>query len=322
MEDPGTPIPSKMSTIQASTISTTAETDTVTTDEELTPLAKTVSNSTLSTWNGPVSLPDNCTLASSKDNAYFHALFKSVPGHDRLLEVYKCALHRDILLQGHLYLSEHYVCFHANIFGWITNLVIEFNEITLIERKMTAMIIPNGIQINTQHAKHTFASFIFREAAYQQLTSLWALHQPQKLHSSTMLDDDDWTSSSSSSDEEDIDNDDDSNSVHTSKDNPPDTSDHLSSYYPTWKGILLVLLFLHSGWMLRQWLRLGNQLQRQEQQHEMDEYDPIASYFGKSQEQHRLYGRLDQLRQRMETLNQQIMNQQSLLYELSPHEDN
>ena len=34
---------------------------------------------------------------------------------------YGCALQRDILIQGRLYISENHVCFHANIFGWVTD---------------------------------------------------------------------------------------------------------------------------------------------------------------------------------------------------------
>lgn len=66
---------------------------------------------------------------------------------------YKCALHRDILLQGHLYLSQHHVCFHANIFGWVTHLVVAYDEIISMEKRNTAIIIPNGIQISTAKAK-------------------------------------------------------------------------------------------------------------------------------------------------------------------------
>lgn len=33
---------------------------------------------------------------------------------------YACALQRDILLQGRLYLSENWLCFHSNIFRWET----------------------------------------------------------------------------------------------------------------------------------------------------------------------------------------------------------
>lgn len=34
---------------------------------------------------------------------------------------YGCALQKDILVQGRIYVSEHHLSFHANIFGWITN---------------------------------------------------------------------------------------------------------------------------------------------------------------------------------------------------------
>jgi len=34
---------------------------------------------------------------------------------------YGCALQRDILIQGRIYISENHVCFHANIFGWVTD---------------------------------------------------------------------------------------------------------------------------------------------------------------------------------------------------------
>ncbi|CAO3577431.1 unnamed protein product [Absidia cylindrospora] len=296
------------------------------------------------------SLPENCALASPKDNAYFHALFKSVPDHDCLLEIYKCALHRDILLQGHLYLSENYVCFHANIFGWITNLVIEYNEIILIERKMTAMIIPNGIQINTQHAKHTFASFIFREAAYQQLMSLWAIHKPQQLESAAL--EDGWSTTSDENSDDDCStdtdatiSDDDSLSTaspgsserihhrhhhHHHHHHNKDHQQHLS-IFSSWKSIVVLLLLLHSAWMIRKWARLGNQLEQQQQQQQQSNlydglfdssYEPLLphAYFEKSHNHH-IYSRLDHLRQRMESLNQQILNQQSQLYDLSPPQE-
>lgn len=83
-------------------------------------------------------------LANEKKNEEFHALFKSVPVSDMLIQGkfvyrnqmtmntdlsiidYKCALQKDILLQGHLYVSEHHVCFKSNIFGWVTNVRISY----------------------------------------------------------------------------------------------------------------------------------------------------------------------------------------------------
>ncbi|CAO3657968.1 unnamed protein product [Rhizopus stolonifer] len=135
-----------------------------------------------STRSMPTSLGSVATLcelqlASTKKNKAFHELFKSVPQTDMLIEVYKCALQKEILLQGHMYVSEHHVCFKSNIFGWVTNLIIHFDEITLVEKRMTAKIIPNGIMIDTHTAKHIFASFIFRDQAYERIVKIWRLHK-------------------------------------------------------------------------------------------------------------------------------------------------
>lgn len=44
---------------------------------------------------------------------------------------YGCALQKDILVQGRFYVSENHICFHANIFGWITNVsLVSTTEIT------------------------------------------------------------------------------------------------------------------------------------------------------------------------------------------------
>lgn len=40
--------------------------------------------------------------------------------HNGLID-YGCALQREILIQGRIYISENHICFHANIFGWITD---------------------------------------------------------------------------------------------------------------------------------------------------------------------------------------------------------
>ncbi|KAG0251192.1 hypothetical protein DFQ27_008924 [Actinomortierella ambigua] len=105
----------------------------------------------------------------------FHALFRSVPEDERLIEDYGCALQKEILVQGRLYISENHVCFNANIFGWVTNLVIAFSEITAIEKRLTAFVIPNAISIvtTTNTKGHFFASFLSRDSAYDLLMAAW-----------------------------------------------------------------------------------------------------------------------------------------------------
>lgn len=98
-------------------------------------------------------------VASSKRNADFHALFKHIPDDDYLIEGasapsfsschpapssqwptsgphfrtvdYGCALQREILIQGRLYISEHHLSFNANIFGWVTSVRVHTSAIAL-----------------------------------------------------------------------------------------------------------------------------------------------------------------------------------------------
>ncbi|KAI8644158.1 hypothetical protein BD408DRAFT_413807 [Parasitella parasitica] len=117
-------------------------------------------------------------LANAKRNQDFHALFRSVPEQDNLIEDFGCALQKEILLQGRIYISESYLCFNANIFGWVTNLVVAFADIIEIEKKTTAYFIPNAIQISTDNAKHFFASFLSRDQAYDLMVDIWRIARP------------------------------------------------------------------------------------------------------------------------------------------------
>ncbi|KAF2716774.1 hypothetical protein K431DRAFT_316281 [Polychaeton citri CBS 116435] len=117
-------------------------------------------------------------VASSKRNKDFHALFRSVPEDDYLIEDYSAALQRDILLHGRLYVSECHICFSSNILGWVTNLVINFDEVVSIEKKSTAVIFPNALVLSTLHAKNTFASFVARDSTYELLIGIWKINHP------------------------------------------------------------------------------------------------------------------------------------------------
>ncbi|KAK4522070.1 uncharacterized protein ATC70_004609 [Mucor velutinosus] len=120
-----------------------------------------------------VALPNTTRFANDKRNNDFHALFRSVPDQERLIDDYGCALQKEILLQGRVYISEHHLCFNANIFGWITNLVIAFADIEDIEKRSTAIFIPNAILISTCSSKHFLASFLSRDQAYDQMVEIW-----------------------------------------------------------------------------------------------------------------------------------------------------
>ena len=91
---------------------------------------------------------------------------------DYLIEDYSCALQREILAHGRLYVSEGHLCFSSNIFGWVTTLVMSFDEIVSVEKRNTAFLFKNGLMISTLHAK------IFLQASLaeiQHMILLWDL---------------------------------------------------------------------------------------------------------------------------------------------------
>ena len=128
--------------------------------------------------NGSVPRLTGFAVASKKRNRDFHQTFRSVPDDDYLIEDYSAALQKDILLHGRFYVSEGHICFNSNIFGYVTTLIISFDTVVSIEKKNTAMFIPNGLVIQTLHAKNVFASFTSRDSTYDLLIGIWKISHP------------------------------------------------------------------------------------------------------------------------------------------------
>ncbi|KAI0095017.1 hypothetical protein BDY19DRAFT_902058 [Irpex rosettiformis] len=118
-------------------------------------------------------------VASARRNQEFHEMFPGVPEGDYLIEDYGCALQREILIQGRLYISENHVCFHANIFGWVTDLTIPMYDVTALDKRMTAFVIPNAIQITSRGTKYTFTSFLSRDTTFDVIYNVWRLARPE-----------------------------------------------------------------------------------------------------------------------------------------------
>ncbi|XP_029313416.1 protein Aster-C [Cottoperca gobio] len=102
----------------------------------------------------------------------FKKLFKELPESERLIVDYTCALQRDILLQGRLYLAENWLCFYSNVFRG-TKITLTLKDITAMTREKTARLIPNAIQICTDTEKFFFTSFSAREKSYQGVFRMW-----------------------------------------------------------------------------------------------------------------------------------------------------
>lgn len=86
---------------------------------------------------------------------------------------FSCALVSDILLQGHLYITDNYFAFYSNVFGFVTKLLIPTVSVVKISKEKTAKIIPNAVGVATADERHVFGSFMSREAAYRLMLSVW-----------------------------------------------------------------------------------------------------------------------------------------------------
>ncbi|CAH0553389.1 unnamed protein product [Brassicogethes aeneus] len=105
----------------------------------------------------------------------FKRIFKEVPDDERLVVDYSCALQKEILVHGRLYITQNYLCFYANIFGWGTNVSLKWKDVTSISKEKTALVIPNAILISTRSdQKFFFTSFLVaRDKTYVMLFRVW-----------------------------------------------------------------------------------------------------------------------------------------------------
>ena len=53
------------------------------------------------------------------------------------------------------------------------------SEVTSLEKRMTAFVIPNAIQLSTRTAKYTFTSFLSRDTTFDVLYNVWRLARPE-----------------------------------------------------------------------------------------------------------------------------------------------
>ncbi|KYB29361.1 protein Aster-B isoform X2 [Tribolium castaneum] len=103
----------------------------------------------------------------------FKRIFKDVPDDERLLVDYSCALQKEILAQGRLYVTQNYLCFYANILGWETTLKLKWKDVSAITKEKTAIVIPNAVLICTRTEKYFFTSFVARDKTYLMLFRVW-----------------------------------------------------------------------------------------------------------------------------------------------------
>ncbi|CAI0548393.1 unnamed protein product [Linum tenue] len=120
----------------------------------------------------PSSRDGDAQSVSTLRSEEYRRLFR-LPADEVLLQDFNCAYQENILLQGHMYIFVHYICFYSNIFGFETKKVIPFQEITSVKRAKTAGIFPTAIEIIAGSKKYFFASFLSRDEAFKIINDGW-----------------------------------------------------------------------------------------------------------------------------------------------------
>ncbi|XP_053911032.1 GRAM domain-containing protein 2B isoform X2 [Cuculus canorus] len=107
-----------------------------------------------------------------KANAHFHKLFPDVPVDEPLKQSFTCALQKEILYQGKLFVSENWICFHSKVFGKDTKISIPVFSVTVLKKTKTALLVPNALIIATVTDRYMFVSLLSRDTTYKLLKSI------------------------------------------------------------------------------------------------------------------------------------------------------
>ncbi|XP_030226611.1 GRAM domain-containing protein 2B isoform X1 [Gadus morhua] len=115
----------------------------------------------------------------SKTNSQYHKVFKDICKEELLRQSYTCALQKDILYQGRLFVSDNWICFQSKVFGKDTKIAIPVVFVTNIKKTKTAILVPNALEISTSRDRYVFVSFLSRDNTYKFLMSV-CLHLEEK----------------------------------------------------------------------------------------------------------------------------------------------
>lgn len=123
----------------------------------------------------------------SKTNAQFHKIFKEVSKDEPLRQSYTCALQRDILYQGKMFVSDNWICFHSKVFGRDTKIAIPVMSVTFLKKTKTALLVPNALVIEATSEQHVFVSFLSRNTTFKLLKSICNHLEVDKVCSSPVI---------------------------------------------------------------------------------------------------------------------------------------
>eukprot|EP01114_Cavostelium_apophysatum_P010311 TRINITY_DN2388_c0_g1_i1.p1 TRINITY_DN2388_c0_g1~~TRINITY_DN2388_c0_g1_i1.p1 ORF type:complete len:712 (+),score=215.02 TRINITY_DN2388_c0_g1_i1:200-2335(+) len=114
-------------------------------------------------------ITEKLTRYSNTEKSKAFAKKFTLPQEEILIKDFSCALLRNILMHGRLYISQNYVCFYSNLFRIKILEVIPMKDVADISKSSKGL--SSGIQITTTNDhKYHFASFFSRDKTFDVLT--------------------------------------------------------------------------------------------------------------------------------------------------------
>ncbi|KAM4557467.1 uncharacterized protein V3H82_017233 [Fundulus diaphanus] len=105
-----------------------------------------------------------------KYNKTFHKLFEEIPKEERVTYTFTCALQREVLYHGKLYVSENNMCFHSSVLLKETKVVIAISSLKEIKKHNPTLSV---LSVKTSNGeKYLFASVRNYALCYELLQSL------------------------------------------------------------------------------------------------------------------------------------------------------
>ncbi|XP_053317764.1 GRAM domain-containing protein 2B-like isoform X2 [Spea bombifrons] len=108
-----------------------------------------------------------------KHNVTFHKLFRDVSEDEELKDSFSCALQKEVLYQGRLYISPNYLGFYCSMLRKEIKVLIPVTSVILLKKANTALLVPNALSVRTiEGDKYLFGSLRNREICYQAVRSV------------------------------------------------------------------------------------------------------------------------------------------------------
>ncbi|TMS09525.1 GRAM domain-containing protein 2B [Larimichthys crocea] len=100
----------------------------------------------------------------------FHKLFQEIPEGENLTHSFTCALQKEVLYHGKMYISENHICFHSSVLLKDTKVVIPVSNVGEVKKHNSALSM---LSVQTADGdKYSFVSLRNREMCYQLLQTV------------------------------------------------------------------------------------------------------------------------------------------------------